>query len=128
MSSTGPLRHGHPPAAPSRGTLRPALQEDLDHWRGRRRNPGQDLPAGFEARRAGRRQHPCKPLDPDTPYIVHAAVEGIALACVPEPDEILRDLLAEAIGVCAAWSGQNADHSTAGPTAARKLTGTALIR
>src|SRR5262249_55656221 len=58
------------------------------------------------------------------PYIVHAAVEGIALACVPEPDELLRDLLAAAIDVCAARVGQG----NARPTAARPLTGTAIIR
>ena len=58
------------------------------------------------------------------PYIVHAAVEGIALACVPEPDELLRDLLAGAIGVCAA----GASRGNAKPTAARTLTGTAILR
>ena len=58
------------------------------------------------------------------PYIVHAAVEGIALACVPEPDELLRDLLAGAIGVCAAGAGRG----NAKPTAARTLTGAAIIR
>ena len=61
------------------------------------------------------------------PYMVHIAVEGIALACVPEPDEILRELLADAIGVCAAWAGQNAGHGTARPVAARRLAGTAII-
>ena len=62
------------------------------------------------------------------PGTVHAAVEGIALACVPEPDEILRDLLAGAIGVCAAWAGQDAGHGSARPAAACTLTGTAAIR
>jgi len=33
---------------------------------GRRRNPGQDLPAGFEARRAEHDASLRKPLDPDT--------------------------------------------------------------
>ena len=56
--------------------------------------------------------------------MVHAAVEGIALACVPEPDELLRDLLAGAIGVCAAGAGRG----NAKPTAARTLTGAAIIR
>jgi hypothetical protein len=37
------------------------------------------------------------------PAAVHAAVEGIAQACVPEPDQMLYDLLASAIGECAAW-------------------------
>jgi hypothetical protein len=61
------------------------------------------------------------------PYIVHAAVEGIALACVPEPDELLRDLLAGAIGVCAAWAGQDAGRGIAGP-AIRTLAGMANLR
>jgi hypothetical protein len=34
--------------------------------------------------------------------IVHTAVEGIAQACIPEPDELLRDLLVETIRECAA--------------------------
>jgi hypothetical protein len=37
------------------------------------------------------------------PSIVHNAVEGIAQACVPEPDRILRDLLVQAIDECAVW-------------------------
>ena len=40
------------------------------------------------------------------PAAVHAAVEGIAQACVPEPDQMLHDLLASAIGECAAWCGR----------------------
>ena len=62
------------------------------------------------------------------PYMVHIAVEGIALACVPEPDEILRGLLTDAIGVCTAWAGQNAGRNTARPVAGRALTGRAIIR
>jgi hypothetical protein len=38
------------------------------------------------------------------PTIVHDAVEGIAQACVPDPDGMLRDLLVQAIGECAVWS------------------------
>ena len=38
------------------------------------------------------------------PSIVRNAVQGIAQACVPEPDELLRDLLVQAIGDCAAWA------------------------
>jgi hypothetical protein len=38
------------------------------------------------------------------PTIVQDAVEGIAQACVPDPDGMLRDLLIQAIDVCAAWS------------------------
>jgi hypothetical protein len=34
---------------------------------------------------------------------VHAAVEGIAQACVAQPDQMLYDLLASAIGECVAW-------------------------
>jgi len=37
------------------------------------------------------------------PTIVQDAVQGIAQACVPDPDGMLRDLLVQAIGVCAAW-------------------------
>ena len=51
-----------------------------------------------------------------------------ALACVPEPDEILRGLLTDAIGVCTAWAGQNAGRNTARPVAGRALTGRAIIR
>jgi hypothetical protein len=64
------------------------------------------------------------------PFIVHAAVEGIALACVPEPDEMLRDLLIAAIGECAAWAGPVAARDmrcdTAAWAAACTLTGTAV--
>ena len=35
---------------------------------------------------------------------MHAAVEAIAQACVPQPDQMLHDLLAAAIDECAAWS------------------------
>ena len=40
------------------------------------------------------------------PAIVRAAVQGIAQACVPDPDGMLRELLIGAIDTCAAWSGQ----------------------
>ena len=64
------------------------------------------------------------------PYMVHAAVEGIALACVPEPDEILRDLLIGAIGDCAAWAGpdagQPATRDSVTWAAARELTSAAV--
>ena len=36
------------------------------------------------------------------PCTVRSAVEGIAQACIPEPDDLLRDLLAGTIGECAA--------------------------
>jgi hypothetical protein len=38
------------------------------------------------------------------PTIVHDAVEGIAQACVSDPDGMLRDVLVQAIEVCAVWS------------------------
>src|SRR5262249_13036763 len=66
------------------------------------------------------------------PRLVHAAVEGIALACVPEPDEILRDLLIGAIADCAAWATPDARCGTGGDaatgTAACALTGTPVVR
>jgi hypothetical protein len=46
------------------------------------------------------------------PTIAHDAVEGIAQACVPDPDGMLRDLLVQAIDVCAAWVGRDPDHGT----------------
>jgi hypothetical protein len=38
------------------------------------------------------------------PTIVQDAVQGIAQACVPDPDGMLHALLVQAIDVCAAWS------------------------
>ena len=35
---------------------------------------------------------------------------GIAQACVPQPDQMLYDLLASAIADCAAWSSPDAHH------------------
>jgi hypothetical protein len=43
------------------------------------------------------------------PTIVQDAVEGIAQACVPDPDGMLRGLLVQAIGACAAWVGRDPD-------------------
>jgi hypothetical protein len=37
------------------------------------------------------------------PNIVRCAVEGIAQACIPDPDEMLHDLLVAAVADCAAW-------------------------
>ena len=51
------------------------------------------------------------------PATVHTAVKGIAQACVPQPDEMLYDLLAAAIGEYAAWSGRDARRSTRRNTA-----------
>ena len=65
------------------------------------------------------------------PGMVHAAVEGIALGCVPEPDEMLRDLLIGAIGECAAWAGPGIGRGircdAAAWVAACTLTGTAVV-
>jgi hypothetical protein len=47
------------------------------------------------------------------PFTVHAAVEGIALAYIPRPDQTLRDLLAGAISECAGWLGRDAGRGTA---------------
>jgi hypothetical protein len=44
------------------------------------------------------------------PTIVQDAVQGIAHACVPDRDGMLRDLLVQAIGECAAWVGRDPDH------------------
>jgi hypothetical protein len=41
------------------------------------------------------------------PTIVHDAVEGVAHACVPDPDGMLRDLLVQAIDACAALVGRD---------------------
>jgi hypothetical protein len=43
------------------------------------------------------------------PTIVRDAVEGIALARVPDPDAMLRDLLVDAIEVCATWGVRDPD-------------------
>ena len=44
------------------------------------------------------------------PTIVQDVVEGIAQACVPDPDGMLRDLLVETIDACAAWIGRDPEH------------------
>jgi hypothetical protein len=59
--------------------------------------------SGFLASRSAR----AIPLSPEgfrqqqAPFIVHAAVQAIALAVIPQPSRILRDLLAGAIAECA---------------------------
>ena len=64
------------------------------------------------------------------PDMVHTAVEGIARGCVPDPDEMLRDLLIGAIGECGAWAGPGAGRGircdTAAWAAACTLTATAV--
>jgi hypothetical protein len=44
------------------------------------------------------------------PFIVHAAVEGIARACIPHPDQMLGDLLIGAIAECASQIGRDAGY------------------
>jgi hypothetical protein len=66
------------------------------------------------------------------PFTVHTAAEGIAQACIPQPDEMLRDLLVGAIGECAAWAARQAatgtGRSTARVVAARPTADTAVAR
>src|SRR5262249_40079849 len=57
------------------------------------------------------------------PFTVHTAAEGIAQACIPQPDEMLRDLLIAAIGECAAQTARDA-----GPDAGRGTTLAAAAR
>jgi hypothetical protein len=45
------------------------------------------------------------------PTIVQDAVAGIAQAGVPDPDGMLRGLLVQAIGACAAWVGRDPDRA-----------------
>jgi hypothetical protein len=50
------------------------------------------------------------------PTIVHSAVTGIAQACVPDPDALLRDLLVQAIDACATWGVRDPERAGhAGP-------------
>jgi hypothetical protein len=51
------------------------------------------------------------------PAIVRNAVVGIAHACVPDPDGLLRRLLVESIEVCAAWGGRDPDPGVVDPAA-----------
>ena len=57
------------------------------------------------------------------PFAVHTSTEGIAQACIPQPDDMLRDLLTSAIGECAALLGRHA-----GPGIERGATGAAVNR
>jgi hypothetical protein len=43
------------------------------------------------------------------PTIVRTAAQGIAQACVPDPDGMLRTLLVQAIDACAAWADRDPD-------------------
>jgi hypothetical protein len=49
------------------------------------------------------------------PRTVRSAVEGVAAACVPDPDAVLRGLLADAIEECAARVRFEADRDVARP-------------
>src|SRR5512132_2389750 len=51
------------------------------------------------------------------PAIVHDAVQGVAQACVPDPDGMLRDLLVQAIDECAAWARADSNRGAAFDTA-----------
>ncbi|HYN18621.1 MAG TPA: hypothetical protein VEY96_11110 [Actinomycetes bacterium] len=51
------------------------------------------------------------------PTIVRNAVAGIAQACVPDPDEMLRHLLVQSIDSCAAWGGRDPDLGVLDPVA-----------
>ncbi len=48
---------------------------------------------------------------PAAPTIVRNAAQGIAQACVPDPDGMLRDLPAQAIDACAAWTRRDPDRA-----------------
>jgi hypothetical protein len=60
------------------------------------------------------------------PTIVRTAAQGIAEACVPDPDGMLRDLLVGAIDTCAAWTrpgpGLDAGLDTTMPAPGQPLT------
>lgn len=60
-------------------------------------------PAGFRRRGA--------------PSVVTNAVQGIARACVPDPDQLLRDLLIEVINECRAWVDPDLDYPATVDTA-----------
>jgi len=49
------------------------------------------------------------------PTIVSNAVAGIAQACVPDPDGMLRELLADTISECAAFARRDAESVTVEP-------------
>jgi hypothetical protein len=64
------------------------------------------------------------------PTIVRSAVEGVARACVPEPDQILHGLLVGAVEDCAAWTHRGidptaGDDTTTWAAAGRRLEATA---
>jgi hypothetical protein len=52
----------------------------------------------------GARLRPSRFVRDAAPSIISAAVQGIAEACIPNPDERLRDLLSATIDDCVAWA------------------------
>jgi hypothetical protein len=46
------------------------------------------------------------------PATVRAAVEGIAAACIPQPDAMLLALLTDAISTCATWACRDVSPGT----------------
>jgi hypothetical protein len=90
----------------------------------------EQVPHAAQWARRFTRDIPISPKDfrrHSAPATVHAAVEGIAQACVPQPDEMLRDLLIGAIGECAVCVSRDAGAGcdTAAWEAACGLIGTA---
>jgi hypothetical protein len=65
------------------------------------------------------------------PTIVRTAAQGIAQACVPDPDRMLRDLLIGAIDACATWTrrdpGPDATLDAAAWAAACQRTGRSTV-
>ena len=55
--------------------------------------------------------------DQAAPAIVRSAVVGIAQACVPDPDAMLRDLLVQGIDACATWGVRDPERGPAGVAA-----------
>ena len=47
------------------------------------------------------------------PTIVRNAAQGIAQACVPDPDGMLRTLLVQAIDACLGWAGHDPNRDAA---------------
>jgi hypothetical protein len=87
---------------PSRTAL--AQVPDAARWADRLAGDSSVPPATFRRRGA--------------PIIVNTAIEGIARACVPAPDQILRGLLVDAIDECAAWVRRDTGPPTAVDAAA----------
>jgi hypothetical protein len=53
--------------------------------------------------------------DQSAPTIVHSAVVGIAQACVPDPDAMLRELLVQSIDACATWGAREPERGRLDP-------------